>query len=57
MFEGFTKRDFVALFAALIVVCAVSAWGSIYVIKNYIIGPRNDPLERAGGLKPEQQPK
>ncbi len=53
MFEGLKKRDF----AALIVVCAVSAWGSIYVIKNYIIGPRNDPLERAGGLKPEQQPK
>jgi hypothetical protein len=31
MFEGFSKRDFVTLIGALIVVCALSAWGSIFV--------------------------
>jgi len=47
------------VFAALVVVCALSALGSIYIIKNYIIGERDDPIMRAGGLKAEQiiQPK
>jgi hypothetical protein len=56
MFEGFSKRDFVILFCALIVVCGLSAWGSIFIIKNYVVGERDDPLARAGGLKPEQMP-
>jgi hypothetical protein len=38
----------------LIVVCSLSAWASIFVIKNYVLGERDDPLTRAGGLKPEQ---
>jgi hypothetical protein len=54
MFEGFSKRDFVTLIGALIVVC-LSAWGSILVIKKYVIGERDDPLYRAGGLKPKQE--
>ena len=54
MLEGLTKRDLVTLFAGLIFVCGLSAWGSIYVIKNYIIGQRDDPIARAGGLKAEQ---
>jgi hypothetical protein len=55
MFEGFSKRDFVTLIGALIVVCGLSAWGSLFVIKKYVIGERDDPLYRAGGLKPKQE--
>jgi hypothetical protein len=54
MFEGFSKRDFITLICALIIVCSLSAWASIFVIKNYVLGERDDPLTRAGGLKPEQ---
>jgi hypothetical protein len=54
MFEGLTKRDFVALVGALIVVCGLSAWDPIYVFKNYVLGTRDDPIARAVGLKAEQ---
>jgi hypothetical protein len=54
MLEDFSKRDFAVLFVALVVVCGLSAWGSIYVIKTYLIGERNDPLAprwKAGRIK------
>ena len=54
MFEGFSKRDFVSLIGGLIIVRGFSARASIYVIKNYVIGDRDDPIAHAGGLKAEQ---
>jgi hypothetical protein len=54
MFEDISKRDLAAIASALIVVCALSAWGSIFVIKKYILGDRADPLARAGGLNLQQ---
>jgi hypothetical protein len=53
MFDKYSKRDLAVIFGTIIIVCALSAWGSIYVIKNFVIGERNDPLDRAGGLKPK----
>jgi hypothetical protein len=55
----FLKREVVAIVFAVVVICALSALGSIYVIKNHVIGERDDPLARAGGLKSEPviQPK
>ncbi len=55
MFEGFSKREIVGFVVALIVVCVLSGWGGIFVVKKYIIGDRDDPLARAGGLKPLQE--
>jgi hypothetical protein len=49
----FSKRELATLIGALVVLCAFSAWGSIFVIKKYVIGERDDPLYRAGGLQPE----
>jgi hypothetical protein len=49
----FFKRDIAVIFGAIVVLCDLSAWGSIFVIKNYVIGERADLLAHAGGLKPE----
>jgi hypothetical protein len=38
----------------LIIVCGLTAWAKVYVIDRYVLGERDDPLARAGGLKPEQ---
>jgi hypothetical protein len=53
MLDDFSKRDIAVIFGAIVVLCDLSAWGSIFVIKNYVIGERADPLAHAGGLKPE----
>jgi hypothetical protein len=47
MFEDLSKRDIAAIASALIIVCVLSAWGSIFIIKKYVIGERDDPLARA----------
>jgi hypothetical protein len=54
MLDDLSKRELAAIVGALIVVCAQSAWGSIFVIKTYLFGERDDPIARAGGLKAEQ---
>jgi hypothetical protein len=54
MLEFFSKRDIAILVVAFIILCALSAGGSVFVINHYVIGERDDPLARAGGLKPEQ---
>ena len=54
MLDSFSKRELTAIFGAIIAVCVLSAWGSIFVVKKYVIGERDDPIAHAGGLKPEQ---
>jgi hypothetical protein len=54
MWDNFSKRELAAIFGAIIVVCTLSAWASIFVIKKYVMGERNDPLAHAGGLNPQQ---
>jgi hypothetical protein len=57
MFDVFSKREITAIIVATIVVCAVSAWGTLRLIDKYLIGQRDDPLTRAGGLKADQMTK
>jgi hypothetical protein len=54
MFDEYSRREIAVIACWILLVCAASAWGSIYVIKNYVIGVRDDPIARAGGLKAEQ---
>jgi hypothetical protein len=43
--------------AAFVIICGLTAWGTVFAIREYVLGKRDDPLARAGGLKPEQQVK
>jgi hypothetical protein len=49
-----SKREILNIIGTLIIVCVLIAWGTIFVIQKYVLGERDDPLARAGGLKPEQ---
>jgi hypothetical protein len=49
-----SKRELAAIIGTLIIVVAVTAWATVCVIDKYVLGDRDDPLVRAGGLKPEQ---
>lgn len=51
---GLSKREVLAVIGMLIIVCGLTAWGTVYVIQKYVLGVRDDPLARAGGLKPSQ---
>ena len=59
MSDDYTKREIAAVICGLLIITALTIWGTIYFLKVVVIGQRDDPLARAGGLKPEQitQPK
>jgi hypothetical protein len=50
----YTKREIIAIACGLLVAAAMTVWVTIYFIKVFFIGERDDPLARAGGLKPVQ---
>jgi hypothetical protein len=52
-----TKREILTIVGALVIICGVTAWGTVFAIREYVIGKRNDPLARGGGLTPGQQVK
>jgi hypothetical protein len=58
MFDEYSRRELAATAGAILVLCAVSAWGSINVIKNYVLGVRDSDCS-GWRLKAEQiiQPK
>ena len=49
-----SKREILTVIGTVIIVCGLTAWGTVYIIREYVIGHRDDPLERAGGLSPSQ---
>ncbi len=49
-----TKREILTIVGALVIICGVAAWGTVFFMREYVIGKRNDPLARAGGLSPSQ---
>ena len=54
MFEGFTKRQVLVIAMLFLIAGALTAWGSIYIARTYILARDYDePLARQG-LKPEQ---
>jgi hypothetical protein len=50
-----TKREISIIIGALVIICGVTAWGAVFVIREYVIEHRDDPLARAGGLRPSQE--
>jgi hypothetical protein len=54
MFDGFSKREILAIVGGLLVVAVLGIWGGVYLAKSLIGDRSNDPLERAGGLSPQQ---
>jgi hypothetical protein len=54
MFDAFSKRQILLILGGLLVIAVLGSCGGVYLAK-YLVGDRpNDPLQRAGGLKPEQ---
>jgi hypothetical protein len=49
-----TKREILTILGALVIICGLTAWGTVFFIREYVLGHRDDPLVRAGGLKPFQ---
>jgi hypothetical protein len=55
--ENLSKRELVALGIGAFILVAVTIWGTVAVIDRYVlVRSPDDPLVRAGGLKPEQMP-
>jgi hypothetical protein len=53
MFD-FTKREIVLIVGGMLIAAALMAVGTVYVIDTLVIGERDDPLAKAGGLKRDQ---
>jgi len=54
MFDGFSKREILVILGGLLVIAVLGVCGGVYLAKTLVGDRSNDPLERAGGLKPEQ---
>jgi hypothetical protein len=52
--EKFTARQIFILIAALLVSGGLTAWGTVYVLRTFVLADPNDPLIRQGGLSPAQ---
>jgi|HubBroStandDraft_6_1064221.scaffolds.fasta_scaffold441938_1 hypothetical protein len=52
--DDYTKREIIAVAGGVLVLTVLTIWGTIYFLSVVVIGERDDPLARAGGLKPEQ---
>jgi hypothetical protein len=33
-----TKREILTIVGALVIICGLTAWGTVFVIKKYVIG-------------------
>jgi hypothetical protein len=51
----FSKREIVLLVLVMILLTALTIWGTFYVLKTFVIGSPNDPLARAGSISSSQQ--
>jgi hypothetical protein len=52
--ESFTTRQIIILIAALLVSGGLTAWGTVYVLRTFVLADPNDPLAKQGGLSPAQ---
>jgi hypothetical protein len=50
-----TRREILTIAGTVIIICGVAAWGTVFAMREYVLGKRNDPLARAGGLSPSQE--
>jgi hypothetical protein len=51
--DGYTKREVAVLIGGVIVAVVLVIMATNYAIQRFVADP-NDPLTKAGGLKPEQ---
>jgi hypothetical protein len=49
-----SKREVLAIIGTLIIVCGLTAWTTVFVIGEFVLEKRDDPLAHASGLKPSQ---
>ena len=54
MSDDYTKREITAVVCGLLIITALTIWGTIYFLNVVVTGELDDPLARVGGLKPEQ---
>jgi hypothetical protein len=52
--ENFTARQIVILIAALLISGALTAWGTVYALRTFVLADPNDPVIKQGGLSPAQ---
>jgi hypothetical protein len=52
--EKFTPRQIALLVVALLFAGVLTAWGTTYVLERFVVGDRSDPVNRQGGLSPQQ---
>ena len=55
MSDDYTKREITAVVCSLLIITALTIWGTIYFLSVVVIGERDDPLARAGALSPSRQ--
>jgi hypothetical protein len=51
----FRAREIVLFVLVMILSTALTVWGTLYVLKTFVIAHPNDPLTEAGGLSPMQE--
>jgi len=52
--SDFTWRQIFVFLAGMLAAAVVAIWLTNYTIQRYVVGDRDDPLAKAGGLKPGQ---
>jgi hypothetical protein len=51
----FSTREIVLFVLVMILATALTVWGTLYVLKTFVLGNPNDPLTKSGGLSPMQE--
>ncbi|THD62648.1 MAG: hypothetical protein E7813_19590 [Bradyrhizobium sp.] len=54
--DELSKRTIVVIALAIIAASAFTIEGTYLILKTYVLDNPNDPLTRAGGLSPTQDP-
>jgi hypothetical protein len=51
----YSTKEIVIFAFAMLVATFLTVEGTVFVMRNYVLGHPNDPLQQAGGLSPEQK--
>jgi hypothetical protein len=51
----FSTREIMLFVLVMILATALTVWGTLYVLKTFVLGNPNDPLTKAGGLSQSQE--
>ena len=53
--DGYARHEIIAIAGGVLVLTVLTIWRTIYFLSVVVIGERDEPLARAGGLKPSRQ--